>query len=175
MIVELHHVVDPALERELVALVARALPDPHLHGRWYWDSRPDAVVVARVVAGGPLVGLRLLIRRDVVVGARRVSIVGTGVAVDPAWQRQGIATALTERLLTEAEGRAAVVVFLGTEQARPLLDRFGFAPLTVPVTSLDPRGIEVVESAPCLVKELQPGFVAAVVAAGALCVGSGTW
>ncbi|MDP2345768.1 MAG: GNAT family N-acetyltransferase [Deltaproteobacteria bacterium] len=166
-------VVDAALERELVALVARALPHAHLNGRWYWDSRPDVVVVAR--EGASVIGFRMILWRDVVVGARSCSIVGTGVAVDPDWQRQGIATALTHKLLELATGRDAIVVFLGTDEARPLLDRFGFQLLGVPVSSKNEAGAVVVEEAPCLVKELKPGFTDGVEAAGSLFLGRGTW
>jgi isovaleryl-CoA dehydrogenase len=175
--IEVRDDVDDALERELVALVARALPHAHLEGRWYWDTRPDLVLLAR--EGEAIVGMRMVVWRDVVVGGRSCSIAGTGVAVDPAWQRKGIATALTTRLLEVADQCVAIVVFLGTDQARPLLDRFGFVPLPVPVSREDAAGVVVVEAAPCLVKELRPlsgsGFVDAVVAAGSLSLGRGTW
>ncbi len=175
MLIEVCADVDASLEQELVALVARALPQAHLQGRWYWDSRPDVVVVARAVLGGAVIGFRMVVWRDLDVGGQPYAIAGTGVAVDPVWQRQGIATALTTKVLALADGCAAVVVFLGTDEARSLLERFGFVPLLVPVVSLDARGSEVKETAPCLVKELQPGFVDAVVATGSLCLGRGTW
>jgi isovaleryl-CoA dehydrogenase len=167
-----HH----AVEAELVALVARALPGvPELEGRWYWDSRPDVAVVAR--AGSDVVGVRFAVSRAVVVGGAAARIVGTGIAVDPGWQKRGIGTALTKALLERvvAADDDAVVAFLATENARPLLSRFGFSPLSVSVTSRDGAGATVAEAAPCWVKELRAGFVADVVKAGEFCVGRGSF
>jgi len=164
------------MEAEIHALVLRALPDvPHLKERWYWDSRPHKLVVARV--GSVVVGFRFALFRDVVVGHRHRVIVGSGIAVDPAWHRRGVATLLTQHLidLVKDDANDAIVVFLATDDARPLLRRAGFTTLDVPVQSHDQEGAVVVETAPCLVKELRPGFIAACRADGSLDLGVGSF
>ncbi len=153
------------VEGALVELVARALPGvPELRGRWYWDSRPDAAVVARAVVNGArvVVGVRFAVYRAIDVAGARFDVVGTGIAVDPAWQRRGIGVALTSAFLAQLvdDRHAAVIAFLTTENALPLLQRFGFAQLHAPITTVTPGGETVPESAPCFVKELHDsGFV----------------
>jgi len=163
---------EDVVEDDLKALVARALPDvPALAGRWYWDSRPQVAIVAR--AADVVVGVRFALARVVDVSGRAFHVVGTGVAVDPAWQRKGVGTALTRVLLSEVVDDAddVVIAFLATENARRLLVGHGFVALDVPVFVDDRDGQRVQEQAPCFVRELKPGFVDAVRAAGALFVG----
>ena len=161
----------------VTSLVLRALPAvPHLKERWYWDSRPHKLFVARV--GSVVVGFRFALFRDVVVGHRPRVIVGSGIAVHPDWQHRGIATRLTVQLIERVkddEKNEAIVVFLATDDARILLQRAGFVVLDAPVRSHDKEGAVVVETAPCLVKELRAGFIAACCADGILDIGVGSF
>ncbi len=167
-VVDLGDGVHP-LEAEFVALVARALPGvPGLAGRWTVEVRPQRALVARV--GGAVVGVRMVLTRDVVVRGRTRSVIGTGIAVDPLHQRRGVGHALTRAVvaLAVAEARAAVVAVLATDNARAMLVRHHFAPLAVPV-----RFGAVDEAAPVYVYAVDAGFVADVNVDGALDLGAG--
>lgn len=172
--------VDRALEAELVALAARTFPgQKELEGKYWYDTRPDSVVVAR--RDGRVVGVRTLTRRSVLVGERTVRLAGLGIAVDPAHQRQGIGRALTRATLSllRSLGDELAVVFLITPHARTLLSGFGFQPLEGVEVSYTARASNerVVEQMPCWVAELgEPdALVPLLRARGKLHLGLGTW
>jgi GNAT superfamily N-acetyltransferase len=70
-------------------------------------------------AGGTVVGTAMT------VAFGRTAWIG-GVVVSPAWQRRGIATALTEHVLDVALDRAETVLLLAVEPARRLYNQLGF-------------------------------------------------
>lgn len=165
-----------ALESELVALVARALPGmPELQGKYSFDSPPTRLVLAR--DGACLVGFRALYEREYESEGRRIPGVGFGVAVDPPRQQQGVATALTAAACEamRADGRRLALAFLQGEQAVPLLRSFGFERLQVPVTYTDSAGQNRAETAPAWALGLQGERPSAVVGGGSLHVGRGIW
>ncbi|MHB8418874.1 MAG: GNAT family N-acetyltransferase [Myxococcales bacterium] len=162
---------------ELVTLVAEALPgQPALRGRYYYDSPPQQLVLAR--GRGRILGVRILVHRVVRIGDREVRVAGTGIAVRPEAQRQGLGSALTARALAElsAAGVDLVAAFLLPRSSDGLLRRFGFRPLAARVTHLTCDGELTVERAACHALELKPGaLLEAIESAGELHLGTGTW
>ncbi len=168
----------PAEVAELVALVAEALPgQPALAGRYFYDSPPQQLVLARGPRG--LLGLRILVERTVRIGEREVKLAGTGIAIRPGAQQQGIGKALTARALSElsAAGVEVAVAFLLPGTSDRLLRRFGFRPLSARVTHLArDSGQLVVERAACYALELRPGaLLEEIESSGVLHLGTGTW
>jgi alkylation response protein AidB-like acyl-CoA dehydrogenase/GNAT superfamily N-acetyltransferase len=171
--------LDPALEAELVALAARTFPnEPKLEGRYFYDTRPDSVVIAR--HDGRVVGLRIITRRTVPFGKRALKLAGIGIAVDPAFQRRGIGRELTRVTLEllRSLGDELAVAFLFSPNARTLLTGFGFVPLEAVVSyTARSSNARVVEQAPCYVMELgEPESVLPELRErGKLHLGLGTW
>ncbi|MDQ7041225.1 MAG: GNAT family N-acetyltransferase [Rhodothermus sp.] len=87
----------------------------------------DRVLVAR--EGARVIGMALLERY----GADGLL---RSVAVDPAWQRQGIGRRLVEAMLLRARQEGLRQVFLLTETARGFFEQLGFVP--VPRTAVPP-------------------------------------
>jgi alkylation response protein AidB-like acyl-CoA dehydrogenase/GNAT superfamily N-acetyltransferase len=173
-----HAEVDRSLEQALVALANRAIPnEPSLAGRYYYDSIPDSVVVARV--DGQVVGVRTITRRSVLVGERAVKLAGIGIAVDPDYQRRGVGRRLTAATLELLHGLGdeLVVAFLFSRNAESLLTGFGFRRLAAEVSYTARASNErVVEQMPCFVRDLaEDGLVADLEARGRLHLGLGTW
>ncbi len=171
--------IDRDLEAELVSLAARTFPNqPALAGRYYYDSRPDFVVVARV--DGTLVGVRTITRRTVMVGEDALKLAGIGIAVDPAYQRRGIGRQLTQVTLDllRSLGDAVAVAFLFSPNAQSLLTSFGFRKLEAEVSYTQRTSNErTVEQMPCFVLELREpdSVVPEIVRRGRLHLGLGTW
>lgn len=88
-------------------------------------AKPSALSLAAVAGRGELVGYLILSRY---VDAWHVM----NVAVDPAWRRLGIASALLERLLADTSGDAerghTLEVRASNLAAIRLYERFGFRP-----------------------------------------------
>ncbi|HYO59859.1 GNAT family N-acetyltransferase [Archangium sp.] len=168
----------PGLEAELCALVARTFPgEPSLHGRYYYDTRPDQVVTVR--RNGVLAGFRAVTFREVMLGGRMVKVAGLGIVVAPEFQRQGLGTLLTRHvlsLLAEHHVELALTSLL-SRSAEKLLRAFGFSRLAAPVTYLaHDDGRLVTESMP--VHGLALGgsaLLEEIEARGGLHLGVGTW
>ncbi|MBL9038140.1 MAG: GNAT family N-acetyltransferase [Archangium sp.] len=171
--------VDRSLESALISLVARVFPDePALKGRYFYDTPPDAVVVAR--CNGAVVGTRLVSRRSVQVGPRLVRVAGIGIAVDPAFQRRGVGKRLTAEALSliRSMGDEVVLAFLFSRNAESLLASFGFRRLKAEVSYTHrTTGEHVVEQMPCFVSALaeSDAVVSDIEARGSLHLGVGTW
>ncbi|APR78387.1 Acyl-CoA dehydrogenase, short-chain specific [Minicystis rosea] len=150
-----------ALERDLVALVARAMPAfDHLHGRYTYDAPATHLALAH--AGAKLAGFRAMFSREVRVGDARVRALGMGIAVDPAFQRRGLGRRLTAAALAwaRASGHRLGIAFLATTNAEPLLRENGFRPLRARVTYHDAQGNRrEEEEAPCWVAALDGSAV----------------
>lgn len=163
-------------EQRLIALVARTFPgEKTLENKWHYDSRPDFVVLAEHES--ELVGVRIVVARDVIADGRALRIAGLGIGVDPAHQRRGIGTALTKRALDEVSARGfdLALAFLFTSNSERLLRAHGFAPLRARVSFVDRNGEVVVETSPAFARALTHGAVDAIERAGALDLGVGTW
>lgn len=70
-----------------------------------------------------------------IVGMARLEVYREGgwlrsVAVDPAWQRQGIGRRLVAAILALARGSGLQQIFLLTETAAGFFERMGFVPVT---------------------------------------------
>lgn len=171
--------IDRSLEAALVALAARAIPnEPALAGRFYYDSKPDSVVVAR--HEGRVIGVRTITRRTVPLGDRALRLAGIGIAVDPDYQRMGVGRQLTEATveLLRNLGDDLAVAFLLSRNAEPLLTAQGFGRLAAEVSYTSRATNErVVEQMPCYVLDLQDtdALVADIEARGKLHLGLGTW
>ncbi len=168
----------PGLEAELCALVARTFPgEPSLHGRYYYDTRPDRVVTVR--RGGVLAGLHAVTFREVMMGGRPVKVAGLSIAVAPEFQRQGLGTLLMRRvlaLLAEHPVELALA-FLFSRSAEKLLRTSGFSRITVPVSYLArDDGRLVTESMPTYGLALGgSALLEEIEARGGLHLGVGTW
>ncbi|WNG44060.1 GNAT family N-acetyltransferase [Archangium minus] len=168
----------PGLEAELCALVARTFPgEPALHGRYYYDTRPNLVVTVR--RNGGLAGFRAITFREVMLGGRMVKVAGLGIAVAPEHQRQGLGTRLTHRVLAllAERGVELALAFLLTRSAEKLLRTTGFSRLTVPVTYLAREGGRLItESMPAYGLALGgSALLEEIEARGGLHLGVGTW
>jgi alkylation response protein AidB-like acyl-CoA dehydrogenase/GNAT superfamily N-acetyltransferase len=168
----------PALEQALVELTARLFPDePALRGRYYFDTRPDLVVVGWKDA--TLAGFRIVTRRSVDLAPGALRMAGLGIGVDPRFQRQGVGRELTRRTLEVLRelGDDLALAFLFTPAAEPLLRSFGFRRLRARVTYLLRESGELVaESMPAYALDLGQGtLVDEIDARGALHLGTGTW
>ncbi|WP_158501834.1 GNAT family N-acetyltransferase [Vitiosangium sp. GDMCC 1.1324] len=168
----------PGLEAGLCALVARTFPgEPSLHGRYYYDTRPDLVVTVR--RGGVLAGFRAITFRDVLLGGRTVKVAGLGIAVSPEHQRQGLGTLLTRRALAllAKHGVELALAFLLSRSAEKLLRAAGFSRLSVPVTyNARDDGRLVTESMPTWGLALGgSALLEEIEARGGLHLGVGTW
>ncbi len=169
--------LDEPLERSLVELTARLFPgEASLRGRFYYDSRPEHVVVAW--KGGKLAGFEVVPRRLVDIGPGLLRVAGIGVGVAPELQKQGIGTALTLRALELLRdlGDDLAVAFLWGPADR-LLKKFGFRPLQAKVTYQKRDSAElVVEQSPAYALDLAGGtLVEELNARGTLHLGVGTW
>ncbi|MEL6761141.1 MAG: GNAT family N-acetyltransferase, partial [Myxococcota bacterium] len=123
------------VETELVELTRMVFPDESsLDGRYYYDSKPHVVVVARTQ--GQLAGFRTLHQREIVLHQRSITVVGTGIAVHPSFRSMGIGALLTEEAIALAKERGAdlAVAFLFARSSESLLRKCGFQPLRVRVT-----------------------------------------
>jgi isovaleryl-CoA dehydrogenase len=170
--------LDEKLERSLVELTARLFPDePALQGRFYYNTRPNQVVAAW--KGGRLAGFRVITRRLVDLGPGLLRVAGLGIGVAPEFQRQGLGTALTVRVLEllRDTGDDLALAFLWSPIAERLLRKLGFRPLRAQVTYLSPESGElVVEQTPALALDLAGGtLVDELSARGSLHLGVGTW
>lgn len=104
---------------QLTAIVARVFPDePLLRGTFFFQSRPDYVVVATVgpPAARRVVGLRPVVVRDVDVGLADgaphggVRVMGGVIpTVDPDFRGQGHARRMTDVAIAEARRRGCTV------------------------------------------------------------------
>jgi isovaleryl-CoA dehydrogenase len=170
--------LNPRLESALVDLTARLFPDePALHGKFYYDTRPDQVIVAW--KDGQLTGFRVVTRRTLDLGPGLLRIAGLGIGIDPRWQRQGIGTELTRRTLDvlREEGTELALAILFTPNAEKLLRSFGFVPLQARVTYVQrDSGQLVVETMPAFALDLTNGaLIDDINARGCLHLGVGTW
>jgi isovaleryl-CoA dehydrogenase len=170
--------LDEKLERSLVELTARLFPDePALRGRFYYNTRPNQVVAAW--KGGRLAGFRVITRRLVELGPGLLRVAGLGIGVAPEFQRQGLGTALTVRVLEllRDTGDDLALAFLWSPIAERLLRKLSFRPLQARVTYLHPEtGELVVEQTPALALDLAGGtLVDELNARGSLHLGVGTW
>jgi len=170
--------LDEKLERSLVELTARLFPEEEsLRGRFYYNTRPDQVVVAW--KDGKLAGFRIVTRRLVDLGPGLLRVAGLGIGVAPEFQRQGLGTALTLRTLELLRdgGDDLALAFLWSPVAEGLLRKLGFRPLQVRVTYLHPESGElVIEQTPALALDLAGGaLVDELNARGCLHLGTGTW
>lgn len=170
--------VDRAVREALIQLTARAFPqEPTLKGRYYYDSEPDQVVIAR--KGGTVAGMRMIVRRTVLLGDRDVRVAGTGIAVDPAFQGIGLGRLLTARALQaiDAAGDDLVVAFLFDRTAEGLLQTFGFRRIRADISYLDRKSGELIkEVMPCYMRALRaPSLLDEIEARGSLHLGVGTW
>lgn len=168
--------VDAALERALVALVAEVHGDsPSLRSRWYFDTPPDRVAVAR--RDDVVIGARLLVVRTVLIGGREVKIGGTGAAVRDGASDED--AALVVAVVEEAQrlGCELLVSFAMTAGAEGRLRERGFRRLSARVTYLErTSGALVEERLPCAVRALSGGaLVDEIEARGELHLGAGTW
>jgi isovaleryl-CoA dehydrogenase len=168
----------PGLEPELCALVARCFPgEAKVHGRYYYDTRPDLVVTVR--RGGALAGFRTVTFREVMLGGRMVKVGGLGIAVAPEHQKQGLGTLLTQRVLALLAGHGVelALAFLIGRAAEKLLRTSGFSRLTAPVTYLaSDDGRLVTESMPAYGLALGgSALLEEIDARGGLHLGVGTW
>jgi alkylation response protein AidB-like acyl-CoA dehydrogenase/N-acetylglutamate synthase-like GNAT family acetyltransferase len=168
--------INKALESSLIALTSRAFPgEETLAKKYYYDSVPTELVLARL--NGNLIGFRALTRRTVQVGARRVNLVGMGIAVDPAHQRRGIGKKLTEESLKHVSIDEIALAFLMNRNAEALLASFGFVSLKTKIT-FESRvdGSQVTESMPCFARETgDHGIIELIESTGHLHLGLGTW
>jgi ribosomal protein S18 acetylase RimI-like enzyme len=180
--VQLEVLANGTLERSvreaLIQLTARVFPrEPTLKGRYYYDSEPDQVVVAR--KGGTVAGMRMIVRRTVMLGDRDVRVAGTGIAVDPAFQGIGLGRLLTARALQEidAAGDDLVVAFLFDRTAEGLLQTFGFRRIRAEVSYLDRKSGELIkEVMPCYMRAMRaPTLIDEIEARGSIHLGVGTW
>ncbi|MCC6807204.1 MAG: GNAT family N-acetyltransferase [Deltaproteobacteria bacterium] len=167
-----------ALAKELVAFVAAVMPnEPALAGKYYFDTPPDFVLIAR--AGERIAGIRVLVRRVVWLEGREVQLAGIGVAVHPDHRGRGVGTALTRRALeiAEQQGAELVLAFLLNRNAESLLARYGFRRLNAAVSYLDSKsGGLVQETMPGYAKGLRgSAIVDEIEARGTLHLGAGTW
>lgn len=149
----------------------------HLAGRYYYDSAPDFVVLAR--HKGQLVGTRIVIRRTVLHCGRSLRLAGLGIAVDPDYQRRGVGRRLTDftlRLLADLEDEIAMA-FLSNRAGEALLAMFGFRHLRAQVSYVDRiTNALVVETMPCFVREFRPcDAIEGIEREGSLHVGVGIW
>jgi isovaleryl-CoA dehydrogenase len=170
--------LDPRLEAALVDLTARLFPDqPALAGKFYFDTRPQRVVVAW--KDGQLAGFGVVPRRTLDLGPGVLHIAGFGIGIDPRWQRQGIGTEVLRRTLEvlREEGDELALAFLFSANAEKLLRSFGFVPLQARVTYCEREGGKlVVESMPAFALDLSSGsLVEDLNARGSLHLGVGTW
>jgi alkylation response protein AidB-like acyl-CoA dehydrogenase/GNAT superfamily N-acetyltransferase len=170
--------LDEQLERSLVELTARLFPDqPALRGRFYYDTRPDHVVVAW--KDGKLAGFRVVTQRLVDVGPGRVPVAGLGIGVAPEFQKQGIGTALTGHTLELLRdwGEELALAFLWNPAAERLLQKFGFRRLQAKVSYRHrDTGELVVEGTPALALDLTGGtLLDDLHARGSLHLGLGAW
>ncbi len=149
--------IDPALERQLVALTARVFPGQEaLEGKYYFDSKPSAVCVAR--RGDQVVALRPITRRDVDIGGQTVRIAGGIIpAVDPAHRRQGIARAMVERIIPYLQecGYDLSLAFLFNRAPDAFLLPFGFEKLAATFRYTDrTTGNDIGEGMPAYARAL---------------------
>jgi isovaleryl-CoA dehydrogenase len=170
--------LERSAKEALIQLTARAFPqEPTLKGRYYYDSEPDQVVIAR--KGGTVAGMRMIVRRTVLLGDRDVRVAGTGVAVDPAFQGIGLGRLLTARALQEidAAGDDLVVAFLFDRTAEGLLQTFGFRRIRAEVSYLDRKSGDLIkEVMPCYMRAMRaPTLIDEIEARGAIHLGVGTW
>jgi isovaleryl-CoA dehydrogenase len=166
------------LEAALVDLTARLFPDePALRGKFYYDTRPDLVVVAW--KGETLAGFRIVVRRAVDLGPGSVRLAGLGIGVEPRFQRQGIGTELTRRTLDLLRGHEdeLALAFLFSPAAEPLLRSFGFRRLGARVTYFRQGTTELVtETMPAHALDLGQGtLIEDIEARGTLHLGVGSW
>jgi isovaleryl-CoA dehydrogenase len=159
-------------------LTARLFPDePALRGKFYYDTRPDLVVVAW--KGPTLAGFRLIVRRTVSWGATNLHIAGLGVGVEPRFQRQGVGRELTRATLNLLRdlGDDLAVAVLFSPAAEPLLKSFGFRRLQARLTYQRADVAELVfEEMPAYALDLHDGtLVDDVNACGRLHLGVGCW
>jgi isovaleryl-CoA dehydrogenase len=170
--------LEAGIARELVELTQIAFPHtPALFGRYYYDTRPDSVLAARI--DSRLVGFRVLVRREVTVSGRSVRVAGTGIAVHPAHRGRGIARILTEQAISRVreEGAEIMIAFLFEETSNRLLTSFGFRRLTVRLTYQDRQTGEIrEEKMPCYAKVLTcSSLLEEIDAMGSLHLGTGIW
>jgi alkylation response protein AidB-like acyl-CoA dehydrogenase/GNAT superfamily N-acetyltransferase len=170
--------LDEKLERSLIDLTARIFPgEASLHGRFYYNTRPDQVVAAW--KNGQLAGFRIVTRRLIDLGPGLLRVAGLGIGVAPEFQRQGLGTALTLRSLAllRDEGDDLALAFLLNPNAERLLRKMGFRPLQAQVTYLHPdSGVMVAEQAPAYALDLAGGtLVDELNVGGSLHLGVGTW
>jgi alkylation response protein AidB-like acyl-CoA dehydrogenase/GNAT superfamily N-acetyltransferase len=170
--------LEPALETALIELTARLFPDvAELAGRFYYDTRPELVLVAWKDAA--LAGFLVVPRRQIELGGSPLRVAGLGLGVEPALQRQGIGTALVRRaleLLRELGDDLALAV-LFSANAEKVLQMFGFRKLQGQLTYLQRgNGQLATESMPVLALDLNLGsLVEDIDAVGRLHLGTGTW
>jgi isovaleryl-CoA dehydrogenase len=170
--------LDERLERSLVELTARLFPEePSVRGRFYYDSRPDQVVVAW--KEGKLAGFRVVTRRLVGLGSGFLRVAGLGIGVAPEFQRQGLGTVLTAHTLEllRDTGEELALAFLWNPVAGKLLQKFGFRPLRAAVSYLHRETGELVrESTPAIALDLGGGtLVDDLNTRGSLHLGVGAW
>jgi alkylation response protein AidB-like acyl-CoA dehydrogenase/GNAT superfamily N-acetyltransferase len=170
--------LDRKLEQALVELTARLFPEEEsLRGRFYFNTRPDQVVIAW--KNGTLAGFRIITRRLVDLGPGLLRVAGLGIGVAPEFQKQGLGTALTLRTLELLRdgGDELALAFLWSPIAERLLRKMGFRPLQAKVTYLQPdTGELVVEQTPAYAMDLGGGtLVDELNARGSLHLGVGTW
>jgi len=127
-----------AHQGDALTVAGHRYPGAEPHGE---AVRAYAAWVAGAVARGSYLGWLAEVESVVVAGAGLVLLEWgptrtdpsplrgrvVNVYTDPAWRRRGLATALLERCLREAEALGIGVLGLGTTpQARALYERFGF-------------------------------------------------
>ena len=158
--------------------VKRLFPDePMLRNKYYYDSPPEFVVTAR--RGAELVGFRIIVRRITQAGERSIRTAGIGIAVDPAHQRSGVGTRLTERTLAHLSelGDELVIAFMLSRAAEGLLLSHGFARLRTRITYIERETGKLAEEAmPCYARALDgEALLQEIEARGSLHLGMGTW
>ncbi len=173
--------VDDELHQELSEIVAEVFPDEEaLRGTYYFQSRPDVVVVARVA--GAVVGLRPVVRRQVRIDGDDIAVAGGIIpTVRPRARGRGIARRMTEITLDwlTQRGDALSLAFLFDGAPAPFLAPFGYEAVAVPFVYADvDSGADVRETMRAFTRPLgaPPRFdLARLHGAPQIHLGRGTW